>query len=102
LRRVDRLTADVTGHDFNCAIGALGYFPAGEPAISLQAIREPAMTDQELIFSALRQVGLIIAEHLESSARDAEEAITQLIAVLDTPELAEAMKRVARGYGLRW
>ena len=60
------------------------------------------MTDQELIFSALRQVGLIIAEHLELGARDAEEAITQLIAVLDTPELAEAMKRVARGYGLRW
>jgi hypothetical protein len=57
------------------------------------------MTDQELIFAALRQVGLIIAEHLES-ASDADEAITQLIAVLDTPELAAAMNRLERGYGL--
>jgi hypothetical protein len=59
------------------------------------------MTDQELIFSALRQVGLIIAEHLESRTGDADETITQLIAVLDTQELAEAMNRVERGYGLR-
>jgi hypothetical protein len=59
------------------------------------------MTDQELIFSALRQVGLIVAEHLESGARDADEAITQLIAVLDTQELAAAMNRVERGYGLQ-
>jgi hypothetical protein len=58
------------------------------------------MTDQELSFSALRQVGLIVAEHLESGS-DADEAITQLIAVLDTPELAAAMNRVERGYGLR-
>jgi hypothetical protein len=59
------------------------------------------MTDQELIFSALRQVGLIVAEHLESGARDADEAITQLIAVLDTQELAAAMNRVERGDGLQ-
>ena len=59
------------------------------------------MTDQELIFSALRQVGLIVAEHLESGARNADEAITQLIAVLDTQELAAAMNRVERGYGLQ-
>jgi hypothetical protein len=59
------------------------------------------MTDQELILSALRQVGLIVAEHLESGASDADEAITQLIAVLDTPELAAAMNRVERGYGPR-
>ena len=58
------------------------------------------MTDQELIFSALRQVGLIVAEHLESKS-DADEAITQLIAVLDTQELAAAMNRVERGHGLR-
>jgi hypothetical protein len=59
------------------------------------------MTDQELIFSALRQVGLIVAEHLESGASHADEVITQLIAVLDTQELAAAMNRVERGYGLR-
>ena len=59
------------------------------------------MTDQELIFAALRQVGLIVAEHLESGTSDADEAITRLVAVLDTQELAAAMKRVERGYGLR-
>lgn len=59
------------------------------------------MTDQELIFSALRQVGLIVAEHLESGEIDADQAIAQLVAVLDTEELAAAMNRVERGYGLR-
>jgi hypothetical protein len=54
------------------------------------------MTDQELILSALRQVGLVVAEHLESST-DAAEAITQLVAVLDTQELADAMNWVDRG-----
>jgi hypothetical protein len=59
------------------------------------------VTDQELVFSALRQVSLIVAEHLVSGPRDADEAITQLIAVLNTPELAAAMNRMERGYGLR-
>jgi hypothetical protein len=59
------------------------------------------MTDQESIFATLRQVGSIIAEHLESGPRDADEVITQLVALLDTPQLAAAMNRVERGYGLR-
>jgi hypothetical protein len=59
------------------------------------------MTDQELIFFTLRQVGLIVAEHLESSTSDADEIITQLIAVLDTEELAAAMNRVEHRVGLR-
>ena len=59
------------------------------------------MTDQELVLSALRQVGLIVAEHLELKVSDADEAITQLVAVLDTPELAAAMNRLERGFGLR-
>jgi hypothetical protein len=55
------------------------------------------MTDQELIISVLRQVGLIIAEHLElPGACDADEAITRLIAVLDTEELADAINRLER------
>ncbi len=59
------------------------------------------MTDQDLIFCALRQVGVIIAEHLESGSRDADEVVAQLIAVLDTEELAAAMTRVERRSGLR-
>ncbi len=59
------------------------------------------MTDQDLIFCALRQVGVIIGEHLESGSSDADEVVTQLIAVLDTEELAAAMNRVERRSGLR-
>ena len=60
-----------------------------------------AMTDQELVLSALRQVGLIIAEHLELGVTDADETITQLVKVLDTKELADAINRLERGFGLR-
>jgi hypothetical protein len=59
------------------------------------------MTDQDFIFCALRQVGVIIAEHLESGSRDTDEVVTQLIAVLDAEELASAMNRVERWSGLR-
>jgi hypothetical protein len=59
------------------------------------------MTDQQLIVSAMRQVGLIVAEHLELGMHDADDVITQLVAVLDTQELADAMNRLERGYGLR-
>jgi hypothetical protein len=59
------------------------------------------MTDQELILPRCVKSGLIVAEHLESGTSDADETITQLIAVLDTEELAAAMNRVERGYGLR-
>lgn len=59
------------------------------------------MTDQELVLSALRQVGLIIAEHLELGVTEADETITRLTAVLDTAELAEAVNRLERGFGLR-
>jgi hypothetical protein len=47
----------------------------------------------------LRQVGLIIAEHLEMT--DSDETIAQLVAVLDTKELADAINRLERGFGLR-
>jgi hypothetical protein len=59
------------------------------------------MTDQELVLAALRQVGVIVAEHLELGVTDADEAITQLVAVLDTAELADAINRLERGFGLR-
>jgi hypothetical protein len=59
------------------------------------------MTDQELVLSALRQVGLIIAEHLELGMTDSDETIAQLVAVLDTKELADAINRLERGFRLR-
>ena len=59
------------------------------------------MTDQQLVNSAMRQGGLIVAEHLELGMHDAEDVIAQLVAVLDTQELAEAMNRLERRSGLR-
>jgi hypothetical protein len=38
-----------------------------------------------------------LAKHLEPGHRDAEEAISKLIAVLDTQELAAAMNRLENG-----
>jgi hypothetical protein len=60
-----------------------------------------AVTDQELVLSTLRQVGSIIADHLETATNDADEVIAQLVVVLDTQELADAISRLERGYGLR-
>ena len=59
------------------------------------------MTDQQLILSALRQVGLIVAEHIELGVTDADDAIGKLVAVLDTKELADAINRLERAFGLR-
>jgi hypothetical protein len=59
------------------------------------------MTDQELVLAALRQIGLIVAEHLESVTDDPDETITRVIAVLDTRELADAINRLERRQGLR-
>jgi len=58
------------------------------------------MTDQQIVIAALREAGRIISEHLEPGARDADETISQLIAVLDTQELALAIERLEKGHGL--
>jgi len=55
---------------------------------------------RELVLATLRQVGFIVAEHLESDASHPDEAITRLVAVLDTRELAEAINRLERRQGL--
>lgn len=59
------------------------------------------MTDQDFVLTALRQIGLIVADHLETANSDSEETITRLIAVLDTKELADAVTRLERAQGLR-
>jgi hypothetical protein len=58
------------------------------------------MTDQELIITALRQSGVITAEHLEPG-NNADETIARLIAILDWQDLAAAMDRLESGHGLR-
>ena len=59
------------------------------------------MTDQQLVVLALRKATRIIADYLEPGPRDADEAMTQLIAVLDNQDLARAIDRLEKGHGLR-
>jgi hypothetical protein len=60
------------------------------------------MTDRELIITALRQSGVIIAEHLEQENQiDADETIARLIAILDQQDLVAAMDQLESGHGLR-
>jgi hypothetical protein len=57
------------------------------------------MTDQELFISTLRKARQILGEYLEPGPRDADEKVTQLIAVLDTQDLARATERLEKGRG---
>jgi hypothetical protein len=57
------------------------------------------MTDQELLISTLRKARQILGEYLEQGPRDADETGTQLIAVLDTQDLARATERLEKGRG---
>ena len=59
------------------------------------------MTDQQLVVLALRKATRIIADYSEPGPRDADEAMTQLIAVLDNQDLARAIDRLEKGHGLR-
>jgi hypothetical protein len=59
------------------------------------------MTDQQLLISAVRAAGRIVAEYLGPEGRNADETISRLIALLDTDDLARAVKRLENGHGLR-
>jgi hypothetical protein len=59
------------------------------------------MTDQELVLTALRQAGEIIAEYLQPGPRDAEKTMLRMIATLDTQQLAAATARLEQGYGIK-
>ena len=60
------------------------------------------MTDQQLAVQALRKAGRVIAEYLEPGHRpDAIETLTRLVAILDTQELAAAVDRMEKGFGLK-
>jgi hypothetical protein len=56
------------------------------------------LTDQEVIISALKDAGRIIAEHLEPGrTRDPEETVTRPIRTLDRPEITRAVERLEQG-----
>lgn len=59
------------------------------------------MTDQELILHAMRNAQQLLAEHIERGPPDAEEAITELMEILDRKDVVAATDRLCREYGLR-
>ncbi len=59
------------------------------------------MTDEELILYAVRNAQFVLAEHIERGPPDAEEAITQLLEILDRQDVVAATDRLCREYGLR-
>jgi len=58
-------------------------------------------TDEELIVHAMRDAQLLLAEHIERGPTDAEEAITQLLEILDRQDVVAATNRLCCEYGLR-
>jgi len=60
-----------------------------------------ATTDEELIVRAMRDAQLLLAEHIERGPTDAEEAITQLLEILDRQDVVAATNRLCQEYGLR-
>lgn len=59
------------------------------------------MTDEELIVHAMRDAQLLLAEHLERGALDAEQAIIEISEIIDRREVIAATKRLCDEFGLR-
>jgi hypothetical protein len=59
------------------------------------------VTDEELIVHAMRDAQTLLAEHIERGPTDAEEAISQLLEILDRQDVVAATNRLCREYGLR-
>jgi hypothetical protein len=59
------------------------------------------ITDEELIVRAMRDAQLLIAEHIERGPIGAEQAITELMEVIDRPDIIAATNRLCEEFGLR-
>ena len=59
------------------------------------------MKDQAIVVTALNEAALIIGDHLEPGPKDPIATINRLIEVLDNQELAAAIERMEKGYGLK-
>jgi hypothetical protein len=64
----------------------------------INALMQPSLVGGRM---TLRKAHQILGEYLEPGPRDADETITQLIAVLDTQDLVRAIERLEKGHGLR-
>jgi hypothetical protein len=59
------------------------------------------VTDEELIVHAMRDAQSLLAEHIERGPTDAEEAISELLEILDRQDVVAATNRLCHEYGLR-
>jgi hypothetical protein len=59
------------------------------------------VTDEELIVRAMRDAQSLLAEHIERGPSDAEQAITELLEVIDRQDVVAATNRLCNQFGLR-
>jgi hypothetical protein len=59
------------------------------------------IADEELMVRAMRDAQLLLTEHIDGGACDAEEAISQLLEILDRQNVVAATNRLCSEYGLR-
>jgi hypothetical protein len=59
------------------------------------------ITDEELIVRAMRDAQSLLAEHIERGPFDAEQAITELLEVIDRQDIVAATNRLCDQFGLR-
>jgi len=59
------------------------------------------IADEELMVRAMRDAQMLLTEHIERGACDAEEAIGQLLEILDTQSVLAANNRLCSEDGLR-
>jgi hypothetical protein len=59
------------------------------------------ITDEELLVRAMRDAQSLLAEHIERGPFDAEQAITELLEVIDRQDIVAATNRLCDQFGLR-
>jgi hypothetical protein len=59
------------------------------------------VADEELMVRAMRDAQLLLTEHIERGPGDAEEALSQLLEILDRQSVIAATNRLCSEYGLR-
>src|SRR5947209_5047837 len=69
--------------------------------ISMNVAGFVGVTDEELVVRAMRDAQSLIAEHIERGPFDAEQAITELMEVLDRQDVVAATDRLCNQFGLR-
>jgi len=59
------------------------------------------IADEELMVRAMRDAQMLLTQHIERGEGDAEEALSQLLEILDRQSVVAATNRLCSEYGLR-